>query len=334
MENLTIKYPNINSKLKGMYSKRITKTDLEDLIKQNNMKNAVLLLKNKCDIFKNADENIDRLEIEALLEEDEINDILKIKKLLNKSDLKIFEAFIKRYEIKCIKSMFRKLFSDDKTDDIIIQNVKTWTVKIFNEIKGIETVQNFDEFFEAIKRMKYNNIFKKYQNEEKINVFNVENEIDKIYFENLYDLVSEHKNLRKIVGSEIDLLNILWIFRIKKYYDFKIEDLKKILIKRYYKIKPDLIDELINSKTYEDLLKIMEKTVYKSIFLDENSIEENMDRYLYNISKKIFQNDIWSIAYILAYINMLEYENNDIINTIEGIRYNMDKSEILNRLVR
>ena len=33
MENLTIKYPNINSKLKGMYSKRITKTDLEDLIK-------------------------------------------------------------------------------------------------------------------------------------------------------------------------------------------------------------------------------------------------------------------------------------------------------------
>ena len=28
------------------------------------------------------------------------------------------------------------------------------------------------------------------------------------------------------------------------------------------------------------------------------------------------------------------YENNDIINTIEGIRYNMDKKEILKRLVR
>ena len=31
---------------------------------------------------------------------------------------------------------------------------------------------------------------------------------------------------------------------------------------------------------------------------------------------------------------MIEYEKNDIINTFEGIRYNMDKTEILKRLVR
>lgn len=84
MEILGLKYPNLNSKLKGMYSKRITKTDLEDIIKQNSLKSAVLALKSKSDIFKNADENIDRLEIESLLEEEQINDILKIKKLLQK----------------------------------------------------------------------------------------------------------------------------------------------------------------------------------------------------------------------------------------------------------
>ena len=70
-----VKYPNLNAKLKGMYAKRITKTDLEDIIKQNNLKNAVLLLKNKSEIFKNTDENIDRLEIESLLEENQIIDI-------------------------------------------------------------------------------------------------------------------------------------------------------------------------------------------------------------------------------------------------------------------
>lgn len=52
MEILGVKYPNLNSKIKGMYAKRITKNDLEDLIKQNNLKNAILLLKSKCDIFK------------------------------------------------------------------------------------------------------------------------------------------------------------------------------------------------------------------------------------------------------------------------------------------
>ena len=232
MEILGIKYPNLNAKLKGMYEKRISKSDLEDLVKQNSLKNAILLLKSKYDIFKNSDENIDRLEIESLLEKDQINNILKIKKLLNKKDTEIFEMFLLQYEIKCVKSIFRKLFSDDKTDDIVIQKVKMWTVTLFSDIKGIETVQNFYDFFEAIKRMKYNKILKKYQEQDNINVFEVENEIDKLYFETLYDMIKNEVNSKKIIGSEIDLLNVLWIFRIKKYYNFENEKINQILIKK------------------------------------------------------------------------------------------------------
>ena len=334
MEILGVKYPNLNSKIKGMYAKRITKNDLEDLIKQNNLKNAILLLKSKCDIFKNADENIDRLEIESLLEKNQINDILKIQKLLDNKDKEIFEMFLLQYEIKCVKSIFRKLFSDDKTDDIIVQNVKMWTNALFNDIRGIETVQNFYEFFGAIKRMKYNKILKKYQEQENINVFEVENEIDKLYFETLYDTVKNEVNSKKIIGSEIDLLNVLWIFRIKKYYIFESEKINQILIKRYYKLKPNIIQKIIQTNSFEEIKEIMSKTIYKSVFTEESSLEENIDKYLYEVNKKIFRNDITSIAYILAYVNMIEYENNDIINTIEGIRYNMDKTEILKRLVR
>ena len=334
MEILGVKYPNLNSKIKGMYAKRITKNDLEDLIKQNNLKNAILLLKTKCDIFKNADENIDRLEIESLLEKDQINDILKIQKLLDNKDKEIFEMFLLQYEIKCVKSIFRKLFSDDKTDDIIVQNVKMWTNALFNDIRGIETVQNFYEFFGAIKRMKYNKILKKYQEQENINVFEVENEIDKLYFETLYDTVKNEVNSKKIIGSEIDLLNVLWIFRIKKYYNFESEKINQILIKIYYKLKHNIIKKIIQTNSFEEIKEIMSKTTYKSVFTEESSLEENIDKYLYEVNKKIFRNDITSIAYILAYVNMIEYENNDIINTIEGIRYNMDKTEILKRLVR
>lgn len=334
MEILGVKYPNLNSKIKGMYAKRITKNDLEDLIKQNNLKNAILLLKTKCDIFKNADENIDRLEIESLLEKDQINDILKIQKLLDNKDKEIFEMFLLQYEIKCVKSIFRKLFSDDKTDDIIVQNVKMWTNALFSDIRGIETVQNFYEFFGAIKRMKYNKILKKYQEQENINVFEVENEIDKLYFETLYDTVKNEVNSKKIIGSEIDLLNVLWIFRIKKYYNFESEKINQILIKRYYKLKPNIIQKIIQTNSFGEIKEIMSKTIYKSAFIEESSLEENIDKYLYEVNKKIFRNDITSIAYILAYVNMIEYENNDIINTIEGIRYNMDKAEILKRLVR
>lgn len=330
---LGVKYPNINAKLKGMYAKRITKLDLEDLIKQNKLKNAVLMLKLKCEIFKSSDENIDRLEIESLLEENQIEDILKILKLLDEKDKKLFEIFLLQYEIKCVKSIFRKLFSEDKTE-IVVQNVKKWTVTLFEDIKGIETAQNFEQFFAAIKRMKYYKILKKYQEQSNINVFEVENEIDKLYFETLYDRVKNVTNLRKIIGSEIDLLNVLWIFRVKKYYNFNKEKLKQILINRNYKLNSNIIDKLIQANSFEEVKEIMQKTIYIDIFKEESDLENNIDKYLYSVNKKIFKNDTMSIAYIFAYVNLIDYENNDIINTIEGIRYNMEKQEILKRLSR
>lgn len=334
MDILGVKYPNINAKLKGMYAKRITKSDLEDLLKQSNLKNAVLLLRSKCEIFKEVDENIDRLEIESLLEENQIEDILKILKLLKEKDKELFQIFLLQYEIKCVKSIFRKLFSNDKTDDIIVQNVKRWTVTLFEDIKGIETVQNFEQFFSAIKRMKYNKALIKYKEKDNINVFEVENEMDKLYFETLYDRVKTKANLKKIVGSEIDLLNVLWIFRVKKYYNFEKEKLKQILINRNYKLNSNIIEKLIKTNSYEELKEIMQQTIYKDIFKEEMDIENNIDKYLYWVNKKIFKNDTTSIAYIFAYVNLIDYENNDIINIIEGIRYNMKKQEILKTLVR
>ncbi len=329
-----IKYPNINAKLKAMYANRLTKENIEDMIKQNNIKNVVLLLKSKSDIFKNSEENIDRLEIEKLLDESLINDILKIKKLLNKEDNKLFDLFLRQYEIKCVKSILRKLYSEDKTNDIIVENVKMWTNSLFNEIKGIETIENFDDFFKAIERMEHYNFIKKYQKQENINIFEIENEIDKLYFEELYDSVKFNKNLKNIVGSEIDLLNIEWIIRIKKFYNFDTQRLLNMLINRYYKIKPNILKDIIEKNSFDDINSILNKTCYKNVFSSENDFEENTDTFLYKINYKTFKEDNISIAYIFAYINLVDYENNDIINVVEGIRYNLDKAEIIKRLAR
>ena len=329
-----IKYPNINAKLKAMYANRLTKENINEMIKQNNIKNVVLLLKSKSDIFKNSEENIDRLEIEKLLDESLINDILKIKKLLNKEDNKLFDLFLRQYEIKCVKSILRKLYSEDKTNDIIVENVKMWTNTLFNEIKGIETIENFDDFFKATERMDHYRFIKKYQNHENINIFEIENEIDKLYFEELYDSIKFNKNLKNIVGSEIDLLNIEWIIRIKKFYNFDKQRLLNILIDRYYKIKSSILKNIIEKNSFDDINSILSKTYYKDIFSSENDFEGNTDTYLYKINYKTFKEDSISLAYIFAYINLVDYENNDIINVVEGIRYNMDKDEIIKRLAR
>lgn len=329
-----VKYPNINAKIKGMYAKRITKDELENAIKQKNIKSMLMLLKEKNNIFKDIDEKTDRLEVEYLLEESQVEDIKKIIKLLNKKEKAKFDSFLLQYEIKCIKSIVRIINSNQENNNIIVKRVKKWIYNLFYEIRGIETVSDFNQFFGAIKRMKYHKILKKYQEKDKINVFELENELDKMYFEKVYEIFKNEKNLKKIIGSEIDLLNVLWIYRAKKYFsleDYKIYD---ILIKKDYKINENILEELIHSKSFDQIKDIMSKTVYKDIFTNEEELENNVDRYLYKINKDIFKNDIYTSSYIYAYINLIDYENNDIINAIEGIRYNINRKDILRRLIR
>lgn len=332
MQILGIEYPNINSKLKGKYAKRINVSDLEDVVKQNNFKSAILLLKSKDEKFKNIDESIDRLEIEQMLEEQLIESIKEISKLLNNKDEEEFREFLQIYEIKCIKSIFRKLFSKEQNTPNITERVKKWSEEIFDELKGLDSVENFDDFFNMIKRTRYSKFFKQIEEKENINSLEIENSLDKIYFEKMYDK-AKSINLKKMIGSEVDLLNVSWIYRMKKYYNFDEEAIKKNLINRNYKLNSNIIEKMIYSKSYADIKEILKNTVYIATLGEkEEYFEQNIDKFLYKVNKKIFKTDIRSINYIFAFINLLDYENNDIVNVIEGIRYGIDKKEIIARV--
>ena len=55
--------------------------------------------------------------------------------------------------------------------------------------------------------------------------FEIENELDKIYFENLEKTVKgSSKKLEKLIGIQADLFNILWLYRCKRYFGMEKEE--------------------------------------------------------------------------------------------------------------
>ena len=142
-----IKYPSINAKLKGMYAKRLKDDDLQDLAKQNNLKSAVAILKNKSSSLNVLSEDADREQIEKVLNGEIIYDIEKIVKYLDKNDTQIFNLLISKYEIRCIKKAIKLLYSKNEYDE----NIKIWTNTIFTDLKGLESIKSIDEFFKIIK---------------------------------------------------------------------------------------------------------------------------------------------------------------------------------------
>lgn len=329
-------YPSINAKLNGMYAQKIKKADLEEVLKQTSSKQAVALLKSLNKGFKDLEDNPGRIKIKILLDDILIEDIQKIYRLLNKKDKEVFMQFMSIYEIKCIKSVLRKLSSNsvinEKTNE-----AQNWVNKIFKKLKGIENVREYEEFLQILKRKQYYSIFAEYSNNiNDIKIFEIENKLDKLYFEKMMKVAkSYNSNLEDMIGKQIDLNNIIWIYRVKKHYNFSKEQVKDILINVNYKLKRSDITKLIQANNEKEMNEILNSTYYAKYinFTSIMELEENADRYIYNMYKKYFRGNIFDISVVYAYIGMIEKENNDIMNVVEGIRYNLNKDEIRKKMV-
>ena len=327
-----IKYPSINAKLKGMYAKRLKNDDLQDLAKQNNLKSAVAILKNKSLSLNVLSEDADREQIEKVLNGEIIYDIEKIVKYLDKNDTQIFNLLISKYEIRCIKRAIKLLYSKNEYDE----NIKIWTNTIFTDLKGLESIKSIDEFLKIINNTKYKKILKKYfvNKDTEYSIFEIENELDKMYLKSIYNSAGNNKNLKKMIGAKIDFTNILWIYRMKKYYNFSEDKIEKSIIDINYALKKNQILLLVKAKNIEELNEILKKTVYSNIATDDiYELECNMKKYLHGLYIKNFKSNLLSINCIYSYLNLVEFENKDIISIIEAVRYGIDKEKLLKKLI-
>lgn len=327
-----LKYPALNAKLKGMHASHLAKEELYELVRANNIKEAIYFLKTKFPQLENINENMHRKELEQELNNLFIISILKIYKYLNKNEKEIFMQFLSKYEINCVKNVFRNV-TTNRDSSVSLKNIDNWTTKMFTDIDGINQIKEESDFLELIKNQDYYKIFKEYEMQIKnAPLEEIEVKIDKYYFDKVYHLAEkENKELQDIIGTEIDLLNIIWIYRAKKYFNYTEEEIKNIIIPVNYNLNK--VNELLSVNSPEEIFDIISNTKYKNLFQKEENLEHDKNEYLYKKYKKYFKTKLFNICTVFCSINLIDIEIKNIINIIEGIRYNVDKLEIQKKII-
>ena len=196
--------------------------------------------------------------------------------------------------------------------------------ELFNELNVLYTAPTIDDFIEKIDDKNIRNIF--YNN---TTYFERENSLNKYYFESFLKLIKgKNKNIESLLKTQIDLLNILWTYRTKKYYDVLNPN---ILIKSFYKIDIETIKNIEEINSLSDLNHILDSTNYKGII--NNNIELDIKKYLYLKYKNIFRKELLDLSLVISYFNILEIEKENIVTIIECIRYNVPKQNINNKII-
>ncbi len=161
-------------------------------------------------------------------------------------------------------------------------------------------------------------------------------QIEDGYFEKAWEAVGAFPGkkmrlvLREVFGTQIDWLNIMWMYRSKMFFHEAPEETAKILIPAFYKIKKAEQKRLLEAGQIEEFLKILGNTAY---FKGRDSLVSMQDEVSYRyVMQKMYRQACRkypaSMAPVFYYFYKKEQEIEHLTTALEGIRYQVPARDI------
>ncbi len=138
------------------------------------------------------------------------------------------------------------------------------------------------------------------------------------------------KVLREVFGTQIDWLNIMWMYRGKQFFRQKPEELAAMLIPVHYKLKKREWERLLETEQAGEFCRVLAQTVY---FKGRDALVKLKDEVSYhkvmgNMYQRICQKYPASMAPVFCYFYEKEQEIEHLTTALEGIRYQVPAREI------
>jgi len=82
--------------------------------------------------------------------------------------------------------------------------------------------------------------------------------------------------MQRIIGTEIDLQNILWVYRLKRFYSIFDDEIYGFLIPIRYRLSGEAFAKMVACKDIPSLQAEISATIYKNIFEDFSKPEQRL----------------------------------------------------------
>lgn len=339
-----IRHGALSSKVRVLYGKRLSNDDMNEMLKKRSVGDIASFLKETpsySDALSGINEKlVHRGQLESILKKTLFEEYIKVYKFAYENDKTFLKTILIKYEIEQILSFVRFLRAGQPEEFIYsIPEFIIDTSKV--DFAKISKCNNFDSLLESLRDTPYYEVLSKYKGSSNLNYSDIESLLFSFYFTLILKKMlprfsgTIREDLRRTIGSQIDLINIIRIIRLKEYYNLDANEIDAFLIPLYYKINLEIIEEIKNSKNADEAKEMLKKTPYSKLFSEHkvSYLEQYEFELIYHISKAAMRNGIPSVNVPVAYFNLKEIEIKNIIAIIEGKRYNMSYDDIKKHLI-
>lgn len=335
----------IITKTKAMFGKRLSVKDYKELIRKKSVTEIATYLKSNTSYkstLVNIDElNIHRGQLEQVLRKELFNKYISICKYTSKSKESFYSYIIIKSEIQEILRCIMLLNSNSMHEFILdlpsfliqhssIDLISLAKVRTFKDLQNILTKSNYKKIIDECSTTTNN----------MINYTLCEVKLRQYQYNKILEIVNkEFRGSQKIMlinalSYEVDLLNLSFIIRLKKYFNLDIVKIKENLLPFHNKLTKKKQDLIIESKDKLELLSNINKT-FRQLILTESEldyIEHYTHKLKYKYNKKLLYFTKYPSITFYSFFCMSEQEIENIIKIIESIRYNVSP-ELIEPLV-
>ena len=340
MGNL-LAYSGIVTKIRAMESKLLKPEQFTEIANLGNVPEIVDYLKKNtayAEVLDSLDESqIHRGNIEKVLIQSLYHDCTKIYRFCGQKQRRFLKLHMKSYEIDLINYCLRIVINHYKQPFDL--NYKRAFFDRYSQIsiEKLITSRTTDELVENLKDTEYYAPLRKLKDSQNVTLYDYDLTLNLYYFTTIWK--EQKKVLKKAdldlfmrdFGSRIDLLNLQWIYRAKKYYNMKPADIYLLLIPIHYKLSTDLVKELVEAPGLEEFENAVARTSYARHynFRQDLTIEQMYSEcrnYLYTVDVR---RNPYSIAAVNTYLFLKEEELKKLTTAMECIRYSLTPGETL-----
>lgn len=324
-------YSAVRTKTAAMRAAHLSEAQYRELCQKPTVTDAVAYLKNNtvyASLLKDVNERtLHRGDLERMLDGYLQAEVQKLYRFCDENEKKILSYTYIRYEIRILKQILRAVYAGHPAE-IIYEKDGFFAKKLSFDPAAAAQAQSPRELLELIRGTPYYAVLQPVLTAG-ADLFIVESALDIYYFKTVWrmkDKALQGKDkhiVEESFGSEIDMKNLCWIYRQKKYYQIPGELIFSTIIPIHYKIPREFLIRLVNTPDVDAFVELARTTRYVPLFdgLEERFIEQNFDRMVEKLITRLLQNNPFSIAVLTGYTHFLEREIAKIITAVESIRY-------------
>jgi len=336
------KYGQINAKVRAMRSNLLGQAVFTKLIGSTDIKELISsLTTTRFAGFCNQN-NINPISLEYCITLENVDQWKHLRKNCPQEIARVINYFIEEYELRKLKHLLRLWHQKKQLDTPLLHEKIRYDLPVSDILQS----ENIHQLVEKLEETPYQSILvnRLSQYDKMKTVFPFEVSLDKDYYSRLWNLTDsfdkrDREISKKILGLEIDLINLAWLTRYKNFYDVSSDSLSTYLIPKGNDNNISFIQSIDKA---ESAPKIVEKIVGTNRIkqlggLDNTNniafFEKALTSIMLSQAHKAFTGFPFTISILWGFRVFLKFETKNLFSIIQSKVYELNENEVLPYLV-